>query len=317
MTPEIISVLAAFAPLFTRPSWKNINTLLVGAILCRGARRITSILRVMGLSEIKNFSKFHRVLSRARWDSLAASKILFGLLIKLLPSDWPIIIAVDETLERRRGKKIKAKGAYRDAVASSQSRVVISFGLKWECMTLIVPLPWCKRPWALPFMMILSPSKKADDTAGKTHKTSIDWTIQMMRCVSRWLKRKAWILVGDGAYACMALAKFCVKSGATLISRLRLDAQLYEAPEAKKKGKRGRNRGKGKRIQLKELLVDPNQVWQTLTVKWYGGEQRTIECLTFECLWYHAGELPLKLRIVLVKTPNGKNEAETFFSTNL
>ena len=235
MTPEIISVLATFAPLFTRPTWKNINTLLVGAILCRGARRITSILRVMGLREIKNFSKFHRVLSRARWDSLAASKILFGLLIKLLPSGWPIIIAVDETLERRRGKKIKAKGAYRDAVASSQSRVVISFGLKWECMTLIVPLPWCKRPWALPFMMILSPSKKSDDAAEKTHKTSIDWTIQMMRCVSRWLKRKAWILVGDGAYACMALAKSCVKSGATLISRLRLDAQLYEAPEAKKK----------------------------------------------------------------------------------
>ncbi|NDH68911.1 MAG: hypothetical protein EBY22_13605, partial [Gammaproteobacteria bacterium] len=300
-----------------RPTWKNINTLLVGAILCRGARRITSILRVMGLSEIKNFSKFHRVLSRARWDSLAASKILFGLLIKLLPSDWPIIIAVDETLERRRGKKIKAKGAYRDAVASSQSRVVISFGLKWECMTLIVPLPWCKRPWALPFMMILSPSKKSDAAAGKTHKTSIDWTIQMMRCVSRWLKRKAWILVGDGAYACMALAKSCVKSGATLISRLRLDAQLYESPEVKKKGTRGRNRVKGKRIQLKELLVDPNQVWQTLTVKWYGGEQRTIECLTFECLWYHAGVRPLKLRIVLVKTPSGKNEAETFFSTNL
>jgi hypothetical protein len=317
MTPEIISVVAAFAPLFTRPTWKNINTLLVGAILCRGARRITSILRVMGLSEIKNFSKFHRVLSRARWDSLAASKILFGLLIKLLPSNWPIIIAVDETLERRRGKKIKAKGAYRDAVASSQSRVVISFGLKWECMTVIVPLPWCKRPWALPFMMILSPSKKSDDVAGKIHKTSIDWTIQMMRCVSRWLDRKAWILVGDGAYACMALAKSCVKSGATLISRLRLDAQLYEAPEVKKKGKRGRNRVKGKRIQLKELLVDPNQVWQTLTVQWYGGEQRIIECLTFECLWYHAGELPLKLRVVLVKTPNGKNEAETFFSTNL
>ena len=317
MTHEIISVLAAFSPLFTRPTWKNINTLLIGAILCRGPRRITSILRVMGLHEIKNFSKYHRVLSRARWDSLAASKILFGLLIKLFPPGFPIIIAVDETLERRRGKKIKAKGAYRDAVASSQSRVVISFGLKWECMTLIVPLPWCKRPWALPFMVILSPSKKSDEAAGKRHKTSIDWTIQMMRCVSRWLERGAWILVGDGAYACMSLAKDCIKSGATLISRLRLDAQLYEAPEPKIKGKRGRNRVKGKRIQLKELLTDPNQVWQTLAVKWYGGEQRVIECLTFECLWYHAGELPLKLRIVLVKTPSGKNEAETFFSTEL
>ena len=317
MTPEIISVLATFAPLFTRPTWKNINTLIIGAILCRGARRITSILRVMGLGNVTNFSKCHRVLSRARWDSLAASKILFGLLITLLPIYWPIIIAVDETLERRRGKKIKAKGAYRDAVASSQSRVVICFGLKWECMTLIVPLPWCKRPWALPFLIILSPSKKSDETAGKRHKTSIDWTIQMVRCVSRWLKRKSWILVGDGAYACMALAKACINSGATLISRLRLDAQLYEAPVAKKKGTRGRPQVKGKRIQLKELLVDPGQAWQTLTVKWYGGEQRTIECLTLECLWYHAGELPLTLRIVLVKTPNGKNEAETFFSTDL
>jgi DDE superfamily endonuclease len=164
-----------------------------------------------------------------RWDSLAASKILFGLLITLLPPHWPIIIAVDETLERRRGKKIKAKGAYRDAVASSQSRVVICFGLKWECMTLIVPLPWCKRPWALPFLIILSASKKSDEAAGKRHKTSIDWTIQMVRCVSPWIKRKTWILVGDGAYACMALAKACINSGATLISRLRLDAQLYEA----------------------------------------------------------------------------------------
>lgn len=109
----------------------------------------------MGLGQVKNFSKYHRVLSRARWDSLAASKILFGLLITLLPTHWPIIIAIDETLERRRGKKIKAKGAYRDAVASSQSRVVFCFGLKCECMTLIVPLPWCKRPWALPFLIIL------------------------------------------------------------------------------------------------------------------------------------------------------------------
>jgi hypothetical protein len=135
--------------------------------------------------------------------------------------------------------------------------------------------------------------------------------------VSRWLNRAAWILVGDGAYACMALAKACVKSGATLVSRLRLDAQLYEFPESKPPGQRGRNRVKGKRIQLKEILLDPIHAWQTLTVKWYGGEQRTIECLTFECLWYHAGERPLRLRIVLVKTTGGKNEAETFFSTNI
>ena len=134
---EIITILAAFSSEFTRPTWRNIQTLLAGAILCRGARRITSILRVMGLREEKNFSKYHRVLSRAEWNSLALSKILLGMLIYILPKSWPILIAVDETLERRKGKKIKAKGVYRDAVRSSQSKIITCFGLKWECMALI------------------------------------------------------------------------------------------------------------------------------------------------------------------------------------
>jgi hypothetical protein len=268
----------------------------------------------MGLRNEKNFSKYHRILSHARWDGLALSKILLGLLIALLPSNWPVLIAVDETLERRQGKKIKAKGPYRDAVRSSQSTVVISFGLKWECMMLIVPLPWCKRPWALPFLTVLAPSKKSNEKAGKRHKTSIDWTRQMVKLVSRWLNC-SWILVGDGAYACLDLARNCLNNNVALVSRLRLDAQLFQFPVFLPK-KLGRKPIKGNRIQLANLLNDPSQAWQSLTVNWYGGEQKTLECLSFICLWYHAGELPIELRVVLVKTPGGKNEAEAFFSTN-
>jgi hypothetical protein len=315
LTTYILAVLAIFSSEFSAPTWKNIQVLLTGAILCRGPRRISSVLRVMGLSSISNFSKYHRVLSRAEWNGLALAKILLGLLIKLLPESWPILIAVDETLERRRGKKIKAKGIYRDAVKSSQSKVVTSFGLKWECMMLIVPLPWCKRAWALPFLTLLAPSKKSNERAGRKHKTSLDWTCQMVKLVSRWLRR-SWILVGDGAYACMDLAATCIKQNVTLISRLRLDAQLFQFPVYEEK-KLGRKPIKGERIHLKELLLDQNQVWQTGIVNWYGGEKKTIEYLTFICLWYHAGIPPIPLRIVLVKTPNGKNEAETFFSTNV
>ncbi len=246
---------------------------------------------------------------------MGLAKILFGLLIKLLPESWPILIAVDETLERRRGKKIKAKGLYRDAVRSSQSHVVTSFGLKWECMMLIVPLPWCKRAWALPFLTLLAPSKKSNEKAGRKHKTSLDWTRQMVKLIRRWLRR-SWILVGDGAYACMDLATACIKQNVILISRLRLDAQLFEFPVYEKK-KLGRKRIKGERIQLKKLLADEKQIWQTGVVNWYGGEKKAIEYLTFVCLWYHAGQRPVPLRIVFVKTPNGKNEAETFFSTDV
>lgn len=315
MTPEIVAVLSVFSSEFSRPTWKNIQVLLIGAILCRGPRRVSIILRVMGLASIRNFSKYHRVLSRAQWDGLMLAKILLGLLVKFLPSSWPILVAVDETLERRKGKKIKAKGLYRDAVRSSQSNVVTSFGLKWECMTLIVPLPWSKRPWALPFLTVLAPSKKSNEKAGRRHKTSLDWTRQMVKIVSRWLKRP-WILVGDGAYACMDLAIACIQYHVTLISRLRLDAQLFEFVVPEKK-KLGRKPIKGKRIRLKALLDDPKQNWQIGTVNWYGGEQREIEYLTFICLWYHAGLAPITLRVVLVKTPNGKNAAETFFSTDV
>ena len=314
MTAEILSVLAAFASEFTQPTIKNIKILLLGAILCRGPRRVSSILRVMGMASEGNFSKYHHVLSRAKWDGLMLAKIMLGLLIKLLPDSWPIIIAVDETLERRRGRKIKAKGLYRDAVQSSQSNVVTSYGLKWECMMLIVPLPWCKRPWALPFLTVLAPSKKSNEAAGHRHKTSLDWTRQMVCLISRSFKQH-WILVGDGAYACMDLALTCIKLNVALISRLRLDAQLFEFPVFEKK-KLGRKPIKGKRIQLKELL-NSTQAWQCETVNWYGSETRQIEYLTFTCLWYHAGFTPVTLRIVLVKTPGGKNEAEAFFSTDI
>ena len=122
--------------------------------------------------------------------------------------------------------------------------------------------------------------------------------------------------LGDGAYACMDLAITCIQRNVTLISRLRLDAQLFEFAVPEKK-KLGRKPIKGKRIRLKELLVDPKQIWQTGTVNWYGGELKEVQYLSFVCLWYHAGIAPITLRIVLVKTPDGKNAAETFFSTDV
>ena len=314
---DIITFLSIFASEFTVPMWQNMLILITGAVLCRGPRRVTAILRVLGLSDITNFGKYHRVLSRAKWNSINLSKILFGLLIALLPSSWPILIAVDETLERRKGKKIKAKGCYRDPVRSSESMVIKCFGLKWECMALIVPLPFCKRPWALPFMTVLAPSKKSNIAAGKTHKTSIDWTIIMMKLVCRWLGGRTWVLIGDGAYACMHLAHACIKKGVTLVSRLRLDAQLYEFPEPRVSNSRGRKRIKGKRIHLTEYINDDSKDWKTCEVKWYGGQQKTVKLLSQVCLWYQAGKTPVTLRSVLVIDPLGINKPEVFFSTDV
>ena len=317
-SPELIFVvLAPFADMFSKPVWQHVQVLLTGAIICNGPRTVASILRAVGLGDEKRFEKYHRVLNRAKWSSLNGSKILLGLLIKLLPPHFPFIILVDETIERRNGKKIKAKGVYRDAVRSSEAEVVKCFGLKWIAMMLVVPLPWCKRPWALPFLAVLAPSKAANEKAKKRHKTTIDWATQMVLAVSSWLGQRPWILVGDGAYACVNFALACKKKGCTLISRLRLDSRLFEFPGPVQPGKRGPKPKKGAKLPSLKSMADAKekQNWLTIEVSWYGGEIKLLNVLTGTCLWHTPGEAPVPIRWVLVSDPKGKVEA--FFSTDL
>lgn len=124
LSHDVLAVLLPFSVLFSRPSWSKVVTLIFGTLLCRGKRTVCSALRAMGLSDIKAFSKYHQLLNRTKWSPLHAAKILFFLLLSLVTSDTPIVLFIDETLERRKGAKIKAKGYYRDAVRSSKSQVV-------------------------------------------------------------------------------------------------------------------------------------------------------------------------------------------------
>jgi hypothetical protein len=313
---HIATVFKPFQVLFTSPTWDNIQVMLTGSILCQGARRVTSILRVMGLSHETRFEKYHRVLNRAKWNSVSGAKILLGLLISLLPTSAPLLIAVDDTIERRSGKKIQAKGVYRDACRSTEEKVITCFGLKWVCLVLIMDMPWCQRPWALPFMTLLAPSKACNKKRGKAHKTSIDWTITAVRLISRWIKRP-FVLIGDGGFACIRLGHACTKCNATLISRLRLDAALFEFAPSPQKGQLGRHREKGDRVTpLKQRASDRTQAWKKAEIDWYGGETKSVELLSGIQLWYSSGEKPLPIRWVLVFDLE-KEAAEAFFSTDL
>jgi hypothetical protein len=316
--PEVIvSLLANFAQVFTVPTWKYAQTLLIGALLYNGKRTVSSALRAMGLSTEKRFERYHRVLSTAKWNEFKLSKILLGLLILLIPANMPVFIAMDETIERRSGKKITAKGCYRDACRSSHSLVIKCFGLKWLCAALIIKLPWSNRYWALPFMTVLCPSKKHDEQNGIKHKSSVERAKQLVYIISRLLKR-SWILLGDGGFACVSLGNACVKSGATLISRLRLDAAVYDeiAEEAAIK-KRGRKRVKGnKQPTLKQRLIDGSLTWTEQRIAWYGRILKNVRLASGVALWYKAGEKPLRIRWVIVVDPE-TNRTEAFFSTDI
>lgn len=316
MPAEIVAVLCSFAPLMTKPTWLKAQELLIGAVLCPGKKTVTSLLRILGKSEDRRFERYHRVLNRDRWSCPRMAQVLLGLLVVLIPAHVPLVVLVDETVERRKGKRIKAKGYYRDAVRSSEKTVVKCMGLKWISMMLLVRLPWSNRPWALPFLTILAPSSKSNQARGRRHRTTIDWTCVMVRLVSRWLKRK-WILVGDGAYACIRLGHHCHKHSVTLVSRLRLDANLYEAAPTQCRARKGRRPVKGKKIQALSVQAGDNTLaWQSVEVKWYAGRLKTLRVLTGKHLWYKAGEKPLWLRWVVTIDPATPDRPQAFFSTD-
>lgn len=146
---EFSKQISAFAPMFTKKVFKHVKTLLMGSLLVVGRRTVCSALRVMGLAHEKQFHKYHRVLSKAKWSAYQGSRILLDLLISsLVPDSDPLVFGLDETLERRWGSKIKARGIYRDGVRSSHSYFVKCSGLRWMCMMLLTPISWAKRIWA-------------------------------------------------------------------------------------------------------------------------------------------------------------------------
>ena len=179
---KIIQVLRPFEEVFSKRVWKWAKVLLIGAILAPGERTVAAILRVMGLQTERHFQNYHRVLNRAKWSSRELSRILLVLLISVfVPENTPVVIGIDETIERRRGSKIAAQGIYRDAVRSSKEFFVKTSGLRWISMMLLTPIPWAGRVWALPFLTVLAPSARYHDQRKKTPKTITDWARQMVR----------------------------------------------------------------------------------------------------------------------------------------
>jgi hypothetical protein len=238
-------------------------------------------------------------------------------LLVLLPSAWPLVIAVDETLERRKGERIAGKGMDRDAVRSSRSQVVTCLGLPWIGMALRVPLPWSPRPWALPFLTRLAPSARAHAAAGKPHRTVVDWTIVRVRRVSRWLGRRRWVLIGDGSYSCIALGWEGLSAQATLITRLRLEARLFAPPAPVPAGPRGRKPQKGAALAKLATRIDEALTQGDEVIVQWSGQAKTLRLLSDTCLWQTPGYPPLPIRWVLVVDPTGEIDTQALFTTDL
>src|SRR5919201_3514500 len=318
---ESIAVLRQFTPVFSERTWDWAQVLLVGAILAPGQRTVAAILRVMGLSSEAQFQNYHRVLNRATWSSRALSRLLLRALVAaFVPSEAPVVVGLDDHIERRRGAKIAAKGIYRDAVRSSKSFFVKTSGLRWVCMMVLAPIPWAQRIWALPFLTVLAPSERYHEKRGLRHKTLTDWARQMIGQVRRWLPERALVVVMDSTYAVLELLAEGPRldPAVTLVTRLRLDAGLYDPAPPRGPHSKGAPRKKGARQPtLAQRVDDPHTVWETLTLRWYGGVLRTVELATGTAVWYHPGKPVVPLRWVLLRDPQKQFSQQALLCTDV
>lgn len=315
-----LTLLREFAPLFSQSVWRAAQTLLWGAILAGRTRTVSAILRVLGLSAEPHFQNYHRVLNRAAWSSLAVSRVLLQQLLAVFAPRGDIVVGLDETIERRWGPQISARGIYRDPVRSSKRHFVKASGLRWLSLMLLVPVPWAARVWALPFLTALAPSERYHQRCGRAHKTVTDWARQMLGVLRRWVRDRRLIVVADSTYAALRLLDWAQQHVQPLcfVTRLRLDAALYTPAPPQTAGQRGRPRKKGDRLPtLQQVLDNPKTRWTRLQVAdWYGDGPKPLEITSDTAVWFHTGEPPVTLRWVLIRDPKRQFKPQALLCTD-
>ncbi len=311
LPPLLAAMLAPFASLFSRRVWMHAQVLLAGALLAPAQRAVAAALRATGRADAPQFHRYHRVLSHARWSGLAVGRVLLGLLVAAFAPDGPLVFGIDETLERRRGRKIAAKGIYRDAVRSSHAHFAKASGLRWACLMLLVPIPWAGRTWALPVLTALAPSERYNRERGRRHKALTDWARQLLLVMRRWYPERAIVAVADSGYAALAFLAACGawRKPVTVVTRLRLDAALYDPAPPRRPHQNGRPRLKGQRLPtLAAVAANPSTAWRRIVVpQWYGAGARAVEV---------AGLPPVPLRWVLLRDPQGTFATQALLCTD-
>jgi len=313
---ELADRLRPFATCFTAAIWRHVLVLVAGALLAPGRRTVTAALRVMALDRTASFAVYHRVLSTARWSARAVARRLLLVLVATFVRDGPVVVGIDDTIERRWGARIEARGIYRDPVRSSRGHFVKASGLRWLCLMVMAPMPW-GGVWGLPFLTVLAPSERHAHSRGQRHKKLTDWARQALLQTARWLPGRRVVAVADSSFSVIELLRV-VGRYLCMVTRLRLDAGLYEPAPARKPGTVGRPRVKGARLpSLAERIEDPTTPWRRVTIAgWYGGGERRLDVASGTAVWHHPG-MRVPIRWVLVRDVEGGKEPQAFLCTDL
>jgi len=311
LPPGFQSTISKFSCAFRKDVWQKAQLLLTGAIICPGSRTVCNLLRSLGMQAEVCFPKFHRLLSHDKWSAKWLSGVLLKLLVNtFIGRDEALVFGLDDTIERRWGRKISKRGIYRDPVRSSKSHFVKCSGLRWLSVMLLTSLPWLEAGvfWALPVLTALCPSERFYKSQGKEAKKLTDWARQIITWLSRnttALKRPIY-LTGDGSFAVYELLMHAQRLDIGMIVRMKLNARLFHLPPAQwPKSKRGPKPAIGKRLlDMEKRLTDKRAKWTRLTFsEWYGSRDKEMLITSGVAIWHKSNEVMVKIKWVLVKDP--------------
>jgi DDE superfamily endonuclease len=316
LPPGFTAWLAPFLASFSRRTRPTVAALAVGALLAVGPRTVATCLRVLGLAEHPGFAAFHRVLNRNAWSSLALARTLLRMVVAAFVPAGPIVVGVDHTLERRRGRHIGPAGHFYDAGRSSAAWKATSRGLRWLTAAVLVEVPFAGHVWALPVLTALTPSKAWSERHGRRHRPVTDWARRLLLVLRRWLPDRPIVAVMDGEFAALELLH-ALRSRMVVIARLRRDARLFDPPCGW--DRRGRPAVRGDRQpSLLARAADPATRWrrvvQASRAAWRSAGW--IEYTHGTALWHHPGKPMVPILWVLVRYPDGRREPEAFLCTD-
>ncbi|AOX20648.1 IS701 family transposase [Kozakia baliensis] len=228
-----------------------------------------------------------------------------------------VIIGIDDTLERRTGRKIAARSIYRDPARLSHGHFVKANGLRWQVFMLLTPLLWTARVWGLPFLTLLCPSERYARERGRPHRKLTDCTRQGILQIARWLPGRQIVAVSDSSYASIDLLT-AVRHHVCMISRLRMDARLFNPLPARHARTLARPRRTGSRQPtLAARLENPGTRWSEATIAdWYGSQDQCVDFISGTALWHNPGRA-VPIRYVLVRGLTGRFRPQAFLCTNL
>jgi len=317
LEPSIAALLGIFdtlRPAFTRPTFTIFVQVAAGWLLIPGRHGVGAALVAAEISGRRHHSCFHRLFSLARWEPDEVGRWLFERIVGGLAQAAPIRLVLDDTLAPGKGPKVFGLGTHLDAVRSTRRHRIFAFGHVWVVLGVVVQLPFCRRPWALPVLFRLYRSKKECARSAQPYRKKTELAREMLDVVAGWANGRRCEVAADSAY-CNDTITRNLAGNVVLFGRMRPDAVLTAAPPAPPRGKVGRPRVRGERLPTpRERARSEEAVWEEREARVYRSV-RTIRYTELVAQWYRACGARL-LKIVVVPVARGDAEVQVFFCTD-